>query len=111
MNQDQLLRVVESAIARYRGDVQALEGAIGALHLGLKIGWKPLRLIHAHKTFVRYQEILRLDFHEVLPEIGPLADKSMGWQIAKKAHNFWDAARGSIPGRSKELVTLEIKPN
>lgn len=104
MNQNELLQVVDSAIARYRGDVQALEGAIGALYLGLKIGWKPLRLIHAHRTFTRYQEILQLDFHEVLPEVGPLANKSVGWRIAKTVKNFWDAARGSVPGRSKELA-------
>ena len=67
MNKDELLRIVDVAIQRYRGDSTVLGSAIGALHIGLKIGWRPLRLIHSHRTFVRYEQILGLDFHEVLP--------------------------------------------
>ena len=86
----------------HRGDVRVLQTAIGALHLGLAVGWKPLRLVHSHRTFVRYQEILQLDFHEVLPEVGVKADKLLAWRVAKVAKNFWDVARGSQPGRSRE---------
>ena len=104
MNKDELLRIVDTAIRSYQGDSTVLGSAIGALHIGLLIGWRPLRLIHSHRTFVRYEQILGLDFHEVLPEVGPLADKSLGWRIAKQAENFWDAVRGSVPGRSKQLA-------
>jgi hypothetical protein len=104
MTQDELQRVIDTAIKTYQGDISVLEAAIGALHIGLKIGWKPLRLVHSHKTFTNYQKVLGLDFHEVLPEVGVLADKSMAWRIAKYAHNFWDVARGTLPGRSKELA-------
>lgn len=104
MNKDELLRIVDTAIRGYQGDSTVLGSAIGALHIGLLIGWRPLRLIHSHRTFVRYEQILGLDFHEVLPEVGPLADKSLGWRIAKQAENFWDAVRGSVPGRSKQLA-------
>lgn len=102
MNQTELLQIIDSAIVRYRGDVRVLQTAIGALHLGLAVGWKPLRLVHSHRTFVRYQEILQLDFHEVLPEVGVKADKLLAWRVAKVAKNFWDVARGSQPGRSRE---------
>jgi hypothetical protein len=104
MNKDELLRIVDTVIRGYQGDSTVLGSAIGALHIGLLIGWRPLRLIHSHRTFVRYEQILGLDFHEVLPEVGPLADKSLGWRIAKQAENFWDAVRGSVPGRSKQLA-------
>jgi hypothetical protein len=104
MSQDELLRVVESAIARYCGDGHVLESAIGALFLGLKVGWRPLHLMHRHNTLLRYQEVLDLNFREALPEVGPLADKMLGWRLAKKAQNFWDAVRGTAPGRTKEFI-------
>ena len=100
---DELLQVIDKAINSYRGDVKVLESAIGALFVGCQIGWRPLRLIHSHKTFARYQRILGVDFFEVLPEVGPLADKSLGWRLAQQVENFWDAARGTVPGRSKEF--------
>jgi len=106
MEQRELQEVIDVAISTYRGDVGVLESAIGALHIGLKVGWKPLRLMHKHETFIRYQEILSLDFHKVMPEVGPLADKSMGWHIAKKARNFWDVVRGTVPGRSREVNSI-----
>ena len=104
MNQDELLRVVDRAVQAYRGDGHVLESAIGALFLGLKVGWRPLHLMHRHKTLSRYQEVLNLDFRDVLPEVGPLADKMLGWRLAKQAQNFWDAVRGTVPGRTKEFV-------
>lgn len=104
MNKDELLRVIDNAIRGYQGDSTVLGSAIGALHIGLLIGWRPLRLIHSHRTFVRYEQILGLDFHAVLPEVGPLAHKSVGWRLALHAENFWDAVRGSVPGRSKQLA-------
>ena len=103
MTQEEIQQVIDATIKSYRGDISVLETAIGALYVGLKIGWKPLRLVHSHRTFASYQKVLGLDFHEVLPEVGPLADKSMAWRIAKHARNFWDVARGTLPGRSKEM--------
>lgn len=104
MDQDELLRVVESAISRYRGDGHVLESAIGALFLGLRVGWRPLHLMHRHNTISRYQEVLGLSFRDVLPEVGPMAEKMLGWRIAKRAANFWDVVRGTAPGRTKEFV-------
>ena len=103
MNQSELFDLVDNVIKNYRGDVRLLESAIGALHVGLKIGWRPLRLIHSHQTFVRYEKILDLDFHEIMPEVGSLAHKSVGWRLAKKLANFWDAVRGPASYRSKEF--------
>lgn len=100
MHQEDIRKVIDAAVSGYTGDARVLESAIGAFYLGFKIGWKPLRLMHSHKTFDRYQRILGLDFLEVLPEVGPLADKLLGWRIVKLAGNFWDAARGTVPGRS-----------
>ena len=103
MKSDDLQKVIDQAVRSYRGDFAVLESAIGALHVGLKIGWRPLRLIHSYRTFTRYQQVLGLDFHDVLPEVGPLADKSFAWLLARHAENFWDVVRGSVPDRKKCL--------
>lgn len=99
-----IIEIINKAIVNYKGDSSVLGSAIGAFHIGLKVGWRPLRLMHSHKTFVRYQQILDLDFMQVLPEIGPLANKSVGWRLIKRAGDFWDAVRGTLPGRSRELI-------
>ncbi len=103
MQQDELLQLVNDVMARYHGDVRILESAIGALYLGLKVGWKPLLLIHSRATFARYEKILGLNFREVMPAVGPLADKLVGWRLAKGLTNFWEAVRGRSPGRSSEF--------
>ena len=103
MKSEHLQTIIDESIRLYTGDFRVLESAIGALHIGLKIGWRPLRLIHSHRTFVRYQDILGIDFQDVLPEVGLLADKSVAWRVAKCAENFWDLARGHLPNRNMSV--------
>lgn len=104
MNQIELVQIVDSAFQKYRGDLHVFESAVGAFLLGTKVGWRPLHLIHRYPTLLRYQEILGLNFREVLPEVGPMADKMLGWRLAKSASNFWDAVRGTVPGRTRECL-------
>lgn len=108
MTQGEMLRVVDEAVASYRGDVSVLETAIGALMVGRWVGWRPLMLMHSTATVARYQEILGLKFREVLPEVGPLADKSLGWRLLGNIKDFWKVARRRLPGSSKELVALDV---
>lgn len=104
MTQDELQQVVDTAIKSYRGDGRVLESAIGALFIGFQVGWRPLLLMHRHKTISRYQGILDLDFHQIMPEVGPLANKMLGWRLVKGAENFWAVVRGSAPGRTSEFT-------
>lgn len=103
MTEEEIQQVIDAAIKNYVGDSRVLESAIGALFVGLRIGWRPLHLIHRHKTMSRYQEILNVDFRKIMPEVGPMADKSNGWRLAKHLSNFWDAVRGTAPGRTNEF--------
>jgi hypothetical protein len=103
MTQEEIQQVIDAAIKNYVGDARILESAIGSLFVGLQIGWRPLHLMHMYKTMSRYQKILGLDFREVMPEVGPMADSLRGWRIAKNLNNFWDAVRGNVPGRGSEF--------
>lgn len=103
MTQEEIQQVIDDAIKNYRGDARVLESAIGSLFFGLQIGWRPLHLMHMYKTMSRYEEILGVNFREVMPEVGPMADSLRGWRIAKNLENFWDAVRGTAPGRGSEF--------
>ena len=92
----QLYEVEREALAKFSGDFDELEAAVGVLHLGDHIGWKPLVLIHNKRTIRKYEEVLGINFREFFPEEGPSADRSLGYKIAKKIGNFWKAVSGEV---------------
>lgn len=104
MSLNDLDQVITGAITCYKGDARVLESAIGALMLGQRIGRKPLLLIHGGSAVRKYQNILGVEFRDVMLEEGPLAHKSVGYGIARKIGDYWSAVRGSVPGRSPELT-------
>ena len=104
MNQQETKKIIDIAIKNFRGDLTTLESAIGAFLVGLKMGWKVMYLVHDRRTIKKFEEILKVDFREVLPDEGVWAHKSVAWSAMKKITNFWKAVKGeiSIP-RRKEL--------
>lgn len=101
---NQLVEIVDKSITNFRGDSRRLSNAIGYLFLTRKIGWRPALLMYDRKTIKDYDRILGIDSRTFFPEVGPNADKSMAWRVAKKLSNFWKAVRGETPGyRSTQL--------
>ena len=82
----------------FRGDITQLERAIGCFVIGRQVGWKVMLLVHDRKTIKLYEELLGLDFKRHLKPEGPLAHKSLAWQLVKKVSSFWKAVKGEIPG-------------
>jgi hypothetical protein len=97
----QLYEIEREAFANFTGQFDELEAAIGMLHIGDQIGWKPLVLIHNKRTIRKYEEILGINIREFFVEEGPSAHRSIGYTIAKKIGNFWKAVSGEI--KSDEL--------
>ncbi len=93
---EQLHDIERNAFASYTGMFDELEAAIGMLHLGDHVGWKPLVLIHNKRTIRKYEEILGINIREFFPEEGPSAHRSRGYTIAKAIGNFWKAVSGEI---------------
>ncbi len=98
---EQLHTIERQAFASFTGQFDELEAALGMLHLGDHIGWKPLVLIHNKRTIRKYEEILGITIREFFPEEGPSSHRSIGYTIAKKIGNFWKAVSGEI--KSDEL--------
>lgn len=101
----EFLNIVHEATNRFRGNLDVLESAIGALAVGRAFGWKPLYIIHQRSTLQRYEKILGVQFREILVEVGPSAHKSVGWRLAQFIPNFWKAVKGEVPN----VKTAEIK--
>lgn len=105
---EQLNDIQRKAIARYTGTIDELEAAIGMLHLGDHIGWKPLVLIHNKRTVRKYEEILGIEIREFFPPEGPSARRSLGYMVAKKIGNFWKAVSGEVKDDELKSQRREI---
>ena len=104
----QLYEIEREAFARFCGQFDELEAAIGMLHLGDHVGWKPLVLIHNKRTIRKYEEILGINIREFFPEEGPSAERSIGYKIAKKIGNFWKAVSGEIKDDELKAQRREV---
>ena len=93
---EELHDIERKAFAHFTGYLDELEAAIGVLHMGDHLGWKPLVLIHNKRTIRKYEEILDINIREFFPPEGPSAYRSLGYTIAKKIGNFWKAVSGEI---------------
>jgi len=98
---EKLNLIERDAIARFTGQFDELEAAIGMLRLGDHIGWKPLVLIHNKRTLRKYEEILGIEIRQFFKDEGPSVHRSRGYMIAKDIGNFWKAVSGAI--KSDEL--------
>jgi len=96
---------IDNAVANYRGDLRVLESAIGALVVGHYVGRRPLLLVHGSSSVRKYQRVLGVEFRDLIPEEGPMCDRSVGYRISKQVGRFWDSVRGTAPGRSPEFLS------
>lgn len=105
---EELNKVEREAFARFTGQFDELEAALGLLHLGDHVGWKPLVLIHNKRTVRKYEEILGIQVREFFPPEGPSAERSLGYSIAKKIGNFWKAVSGELKSDELKAQRREI---
>jgi hypothetical protein len=91
-----LVRRLDEIIARFQGQFDELEAAIGMYMTGRLVGWKVLMLIHNKRTIRKYEEILGINVRDEFPEEGPFADKSLALNVVKKVGSFWKAVSGEL---------------
>lgn len=98
---EELAKIEREAIARFTGNFDDLEAAIGVLRLGDHLGWKPLVIIHNKRTIRKFEGILDINVREFFKDEGPSAQRSRGYGIATKIEQFWKAVSGDV--RDDEL--------
>ena len=101
----ELARIERDAIARFSGQLDDLEAALGMLRLGHHMGWRVLVLIHNKRTIRKYEQILGITVREFFPSEGPSHERSVGYSIAKKVGNFWKAVSGAIKIEDRRLIS------
>lgn len=87
---------VDEAVKNYSGMSDQLAAALGALALGEYLGWRGLLFVHDRRTLKRYEEILGLEFKEVLPEKTDYTERLLGYRIADKIGKFWAVVKGEV---------------
>lgn len=103
---EQLHTIELDAMARFAGTTDELVSALGFLHLGFQLGWKPLVIIHSKRTVRKYEQILGINIREMFPQDTPSSDRINGYKIAKGLSNFWKA----VSGETKIEGRREISP-
>lgn len=99
LTQDQvweMYQIERKAFARFQGQLDEFEAAVGMMHLGYQLGWRPLVLIHNKRTIRKYEDILGINVREMFKEEGPSVERSLGYSVAKKLGNFWKAVSGEL---------------
>lgn len=91
-----LVDIANKAIASFKGDVGELESAIGMLFIGQLCGWRVLVIVHNKRTIRKYEEILGIKVREFFPEEGPMADRSLGYRMAKSMGKYWKVVSGEV---------------
>jgi hypothetical protein len=89
---------VDKRFKAFRGDITKFERALGVFLVAKRVGWKVALLIHDKRTLKECEEILGVDLRDECDPEGPMAGKSLAWDLARKVDNFWKAVKGEIPG-------------
>jgi hypothetical protein len=121
VNEELARHLVERTIM-FEGNIDVLEGAIGAFFMGQMFGWRVLMLIHSPKTFKRYQEVLGLDFkgklpwnpdEDVMPQDGAFARKSNAYEVFLRLGDLWKIIKGQTGdfATSSEKKQTTLLPN
>lgn len=83
-----------------------VEAAIGALFVGQYFGLRILRIIHSSSILRKYEKFLGVSFEELIPQHGPLIDKSVAWSFISTTKEYWDVVsrKFSLPDGVKRAV-------
>jgi hypothetical protein len=90
-----LVARLDEITARFEGNFDDLEAAIGMYMVGRLVGWKVLVLLHNKRTIQKYEKALgNINIREEFEAEGPFVDKSLAYNIVKKLGNFWKGVNG-----------------
>lgn len=91
-----LCNQLDNVAQSFKGQFDELESALGMMIMGRLFGWKVLVLIHNKRTIRKYEEILGISVREAFNPTGPLTAKSVGYEFAERAGQFWKGVSGEF---------------
>lgn len=87
-------------------DFDIVEGAIGAVFVGQYYGMRVLRIIHAASTLRKYEKFFGVPFDELVPQHGPMIDRSLAWRIVTTTRQYWDLVSRRFRMEEREKRTI-----
>ena len=109
---DDLRPIIINAIHNHSGSLEVLQSAIGCMFLCMYMGRRVMQIVHSLSTIRKYERILGITFKE-LPFISDVTEnstRSVGYNIALGAADFWDYVRGAkLPGNDN-LSSVDATP-
>jgi hypothetical protein len=116
-DEEQLRKLIYKAALDFRGQIDDLFIAVGALYLGRLFGWRVLRLVFSSVNYAKYQRILSkgmesgesFSFNNWMREREILSYKSIGLELVDKIGGFWEAVKGrcsQLPIHTRREVDL-----
>lgn len=102
---DEIDKIIEQSVKIFKGNMNVLESAVGALVVGRHCGWRVTRILHSGSTYRQYEKILGIKFKDVCESRGKYSYKSTGLKIADKLKAYWKIANGlkTIIGKKKAV--------
>ena len=106
-----ILSMIEIESTNFHGQLDELYQVCGLLLIGQLYGWRVMRLIStrpnwrkASKMFAKYAQ--DGDIKSLMPEHGPLQDKSLGYQMIRNISEYWDVVKGiqSMPKEQRKAA-------
>jgi hypothetical protein len=85
----------------FKGHMNILSAALGAIVLGHQYGWRVLKIVHSPATLKKYETIIGLKYEEICPETTELSDRNVGFRIYKKIGAFWKIVLGHVKVENK----------
>ncbi len=101
---DEMHEIERQAIAKFKGQLQELESALGMLRVGYAFGWKVLFITHNKRTIRKYEEVLNINVKEYFEEEGSLAERNYGYAFFKKMGQFWKIVSGDIKVEKRKEI-------
>ncbi len=100
---------IKQKFVLYEGHFDSFSNAIGALFITRLIGWKVALIVYDPGTIKRYEKELGVSFREGVPEVGPLARKSVAWKVASKLRDVWRAVTRNESVKDRKRLDLGLE--
>jgi hypothetical protein len=101
---DEMHGIEREAIAKFTGEIQELESALGMLRVGYAFGWKVLYIIHNKRTIRKYESYLDIDVKEYFDEVGSQAERNYAFKFFQKMGQFWKIVSGDVKVEKRKEI-------
>lgn len=106
-----IIPIIEIEAGIFQGQLDDLYQACGVLLLGQLYGWRVMRLVSSRSNWRLAMKLFAKhhpsgDIRELMPEFGPMHQKSAGLKLIGDMSHYWNVIKGveSIPRDQRKLA-------